>query len=177
MSSDGGVQPLTTRGNETAESPQVTSITQRPSTGSRASISKKANPGNSPTAASGASNHLYCGASSVGGLISMSTRRSESLSSGRVSTTRTNRANRSGPTVNLESTPPCTLSLLSTVAAASARKAPVIITRRTYRERGRLGMKRLTQLAPVVVFDAAREHHDGVDDAPDGCAEQNRKAE
>src|SRR6516162_1081997 len=126
-----GFQVLTTRGSETPSPPLVTSITQRPSHGSVTSIPKKANPGNSPTTASGASNHLDMGSSSVGGLISTSTRRSESSASGRVSTTSTNRANRSGPTVYLESTPPWTLSLLSTVAAASARKAPPTITGRT----------------------------------------------
>lgn len=41
-----------------------------------------------------------------------------------VNTTNTNRASRSGPTANLDSTPPCTLSLLSTAAAASARTHP-----------------------------------------------------
>ena len=35
----------------------------------------------------------------------------------------------------------------------------------------------LAQLAAVVVFDAAGEHHDRVDDGPDDGTEQDRKAE
>src|SRR6516225_9924368 len=147
MPSGSGDQELTTRGSETPAPSLVTSIIQRPSTGSVTSSPKKANPGNSPTAASGTSNHLDIGASSVGGLISTSTQRLESSTSGRVSTTSTNRANRSGPTVNLESTPPWTLSLLSTVAAASARKAPPTITHRTYRAEWSAGWRMARWLA------------------------------
>jgi hypothetical protein len=119
-------QPLTTTGSEIAPAPPVTTNTQRPLTGSRTSMSKKANPISAPAAASGSSHPMCCGSSSVGGLISTSTRPTGLSVSACVSTTSTNWADRSGPSANLDSTPPDTLSLLSATEAASARKAPVI---------------------------------------------------
>ncbi|SIP66860.1 conserved exported hypothetical protein [Mycobacterium tuberculosis] len=119
---------LTSTGSDIAPVPPVTSSTQRPLTGRRSWISKNANPGNSATAASGASKFRRIGSSSVGGLISTVMSRSELSGSACVNTTNTNRASRSGPTANLDSTPPRTLSLLSTAAAASAKNAPVSIT-------------------------------------------------
>ena len=56
----------------------------------------------------------------------MSTRRTGLSVSACVSSTSTNLTCRSGPTLNPDSTPPDTLSLLFTTDADSARKAPVI---------------------------------------------------
>ena len=94
--------------------------------GSLTSILKKANAISPPAAASGSSYSMVRGSSSVRRLISPSARRTGLSVSARVSTTSTNAADRSGPTTNLDSTPPDTVSLLSTTGAASARKAPVI---------------------------------------------------
>jgi len=123
-----------TSGIEIVPAPPDTNISQRPSTGRFTSISKKANPGNLPMAASGTSNSLRTGSSNVGFRNPTATRRSGLSESASVITTSTKRANRSGPTVYLDSTPPETLSLLSTVAAASARKAHVnVIAQNLYR--------------------------------------------
>ena len=69
---------------------------------------------------------MFSGAAPVGGLISTSTLRTGLSVSLCVSSTSTNLTCRSGPTLNPDSTPPDTLSLLSTTEADSARKAPVI---------------------------------------------------
>jgi len=73
-------------------------------------LEEKRNPGNSATETAGTRIPMRCGSSSFGGLISTSTRRSSELPvSACVSTTSTNRTNRSELTANLDSTPPCTI--------------------------------------------------------------------
>ena len=119
-------QPLTSSGSENVPAPLVTTNTQRPFTGSLTSMVKNANPISPPTAASGSSYSMTSDSSSVGGMISTSTRRTGLSVSACVSTTSANRACRSGPIPNPDSTPPDTVSLLSTTEADSARKAPVI---------------------------------------------------
>jgi hypothetical protein len=84
-----------TSAGENAPAPPVTTNTQRPFTGSHTSIPKKANPISPPAAASGSSYSMTSDSSSVGGLISTSTRRTALSVSTCVNTTSTNRAHRS----------------------------------------------------------------------------------